>query len=85
MRQHEARRLAEQFHKDFTPTVQTDNLEVISNLTADTNTAKVLAAVATWHERRKNRRSRAISQALRAVSNTRPQAKNDNRPNWKAA
>jgi ribosomal protein S17E len=79
MRYNEARRLAEQFHNAFTPTVQTDNLEVIANLAAETNSAKVLAAVAGWHERRRNRRSMAIAAALRQVSGTKPNPVNDNR------
>ncbi len=85
MRQQEAKRLAERSHREFAPTAQSDNLEVIANLTADTNTSMVLSAVADWHERRNNRRNRAISQALRAASKTRPQAYNNNRSNWKAA
>ncbi|NGO63915.1 hypothetical protein G6N76_09525 [Rhizobium daejeonense] len=85
MRPHEARRLAEQFHADFMPTRQHDSLEVIANLTADTNTSKVLAAVAGWHERRRNRRSLAISQALRAASGTKPRHVNDNSQRRKVA
>lgn len=79
MRQQDARRLAAEFHQDFVPTRQTDNLEVIANLTASTNTPKVLAAVAGWHERRRNRRSMAIAAALRQISGTSPRPANDNR------
>ncbi|SFB52687.1 hypothetical protein SAMN03159496_04681 [Rhizobium sp. NFR07] len=79
MRQQDARRLAADFHADFVPTRSQDNLEVIANLTAETNTPKVMAAVAGWHERRRNRRSMAIATALRQVSGTKPRPANDNR------
>lgn len=79
MRQQDARRLAADFHADFVPTRSQDNLEVIANLTTETNTPKVLAAVAGWHERRRNRRSMAIAAALRQVSGTKPRPANDNR------
>lgn len=81
MRQHEARRLAEQFHKDYVPQQYIgDGLEVIANLTQSTNTPKVLAAVAGWHERKRNRRHHAIGAALRAASGTQARPANDNRP-----
>lgn len=79
MRQQDARRLAAEFHADFVPTRQADNLEVIANLTEDTNTPKVLAAVAGWHERKRNRRHQAIAAALRIASGTKPRPANDNR------
>lgn len=79
MRQQDARRLAAEFHADFLPTRQVDNLEVIANLTRGTNTSKVLAAVAGWHERKRNRRHQAIAAALREASGTKPRPANDNR------
>lgn len=82
MRHNEARRLAEQFHNDFTPTakpVYTGNgREVITGLNAATNTSKVLADVASWHERRRGARHVAIAAALRTASGTQPRAANDN-------
>lgn len=86
MRQQDARRLAAEFHADFVPTRQSDNLEVIANLTTNTNTPKVLAAVAGWHERKRNRRHQAIAEALRQVSGTKARPANDNRrPQRRAA
>ena len=81
MRQHDARRLAEQFHKEYVPQQYVgDCLEVIANLKSSTNTPKVLAAVAGWHERKRNRRHQAIAAALRRASGAQARPANDNRP-----
>ncbi len=86
MRQQDARRLAAEFHADFVPTRSQDSLEIIANLTSNTNTPKVLAAVAGWHERKRNRRHQAIAAALRTASGTQPRTANDNRrPQRRAA
>lgn len=85
MRQQDARRLATEFHADFVPTRSQDNMEIIANLTAETNTPKVLAAVAGWHERKRNRRHQAIAAALRTVSGTKARPANDNRQQRRAA
>lgn len=81
MRQHEAKKLAQQFDNDFKPTTQEDTLQVIANLSPDTNTPAVLAQVAKWHEapRRRGSRHRVIASALRVASGTvAPRAANDN-------
>lgn len=41
------------------------NLDVIANLSPETNRPDVLEAVALWHEGRRGVRSRYIAQALR--------------------
>lgn len=85
MRHHEAKELAAKFHQAYQPPAYTgDGLEVIAALSPDTNTAKVLASVARWHEMpwRKGRRHRLIAQALRTASGTVAEAReaaNDNR------
>ena len=43
----------------------TMNLDVIANLSPETNRPDVLEAVALWHEGRRGVRSRYIAQALR--------------------
>ena len=63
----------------YTPAPYTGNgLEVVENLTSATNTAKVLADVAKWHERRHNSRNREIARRLREVSGTQARQANDN-------
>lgn len=82
MRHHEAKALAAKINETYQPQAYTgDGLEVISALSPSTNTTKVLAAVARWHEApwRKGRRHRVIAQALRTVSGTVPEPANDNR------
>ena len=82
MRHHEAKALAAKIHETYQPQRYAgDGLEVISALSPSTNTPKVLAAVARWHEApwRKGRRHTAIAARLREVSGTVPQPANDNR------
>lgn len=56
-----------------------DGLEVIETLEKNTNRPSVLAAVASWHERRRGGRHAVIAARLREVSGTVPRAVNDNR------
>lgn len=71
MRYHEARKLAESFHKDFRPTQRAayrgNGLETIERLSPETNRPDVLLAVAEWHEhsRRVGARHAIIADALR--------------------
>ncbi len=56
-----------------------DGLEIIANLSPNTNTPAVLAEVAEWHEGKHGARSRTIARALRVASGTvAPRAANDN-------
>lgn len=55
-----------------------DGLEVIANLSPDTNSAQVLDWVAEWHERGRAHRNQVIANALRRVARQLA-AHNDNR------
>lgn len=51
-----------------TSTYTGDGLEVIANLSPDTNSAEVLGLVAEWHERGKAHRNHVIAAELRRVA-----------------
>lgn len=73
-------------HKSPAPTstYTGDGLEVIANLSPDTNSAQVLNWVAEWHERGRTLRNQTIALALRRVARQQA-ASNDNRRGRRAA